>query len=75
MDREDTGQVIERKGSSLDSTLPKTVGEDHLICTSDYSHWDCLCPDSVKMVYERSDLSEGLKRKILSENAARLFGI
>jgi predicted TIM-barrel fold metal-dependent hydrolase len=51
------------------------VGEDRLIYASDYSHWDCLCPDSVKIVYERSDLSDGLKRKILSENAARLFGI
>ena len=37
--------------------------------------WDCLCPDSVKMIYERSDLSGELKRKILSENAARLFGL
>jgi len=51
------------------------MGEDRLIYASDYSHWDCLCPDSVKMVYERSDLSDRLKRKILSENAARLFGI
>jgi predicted TIM-barrel fold metal-dependent hydrolase len=61
-----------------ETTVPyvaQMVGEDRLIYASDYSHWDCLCPDSVKMIYERSDLSEGLKRKILSENAACLFGL
>ena len=55
--------------------VAQVVGEDRLIYASDYSHWDCLCPDSVKLVQERADLSAELKRKILSENAARLFGL
>jgi predicted TIM-barrel fold metal-dependent hydrolase len=59
-------------------TIPfvaQMIGEERLIYASDYSHWDCLCPDSVKLLNERTDLSEGLKRKIFGENAARLFNV
>ena len=59
-----------------EKTIPfvaQLIGEDRLIYASDYSHWDCMCPDSVKAIYERTDISDGLKKKILSENAARLF--
>lgn len=61
-----------------ESTIPyvaQTIGEDRLVYASDYCHWDCTCPDSVKLLYERTDLSDGLKRKILSENAAHLFNL
>jgi len=51
------------------------VGEERLLYASDYSHWDCLCPDSVKLLNERTDLSDNLKRKLFSENAARLFNL
>jgi predicted TIM-barrel fold metal-dependent hydrolase len=40
---------------------------------SDYSHWDGSAPESIRMLLERTDLSEELKRKILSENPARLY--
>ncbi len=59
-----------------EKTIPfvaQMIGEERLIYASDYSHWDCLCPDSVKLLDERTDLSEGLKRKIFGENVARLF--
>ena len=49
------------------------IGEERLIYASDYSHWDCICPDSVKVLRERTDISEGLKQKIFNQNAARLF--
>lgn len=51
------------------------VGEDTLIFSSDYPHADGLFPDAVKTVRERQDLSEGLKRKVLGENAARFYGL
>lgn len=53
--------------------VAQLVGEDRLIYASDYSHWDCSCPDTVKIVLARDDLSDGLKQKVLSSNAARLF--
>jgi predicted TIM-barrel fold metal-dependent hydrolase len=51
------------------------VGEDTIIFSSDYPHADGLFPDSVKTIREREDLSDGLKRKILGENAASFFNI
>ena len=59
-------------------TIPfvaQLIGEERLIYASDYSHWDCMCPDSVKTLSERADLSDRLKRNILGANAARLFGL
>lgn len=55
--------------------MAQLIGEDRLIYASDYSHWDCMCPDSVQALHERNDLSDGLKRNILGANAARLFGL
>jgi predicted TIM-barrel fold metal-dependent hydrolase len=40
---------------------------------SDYCHWDSAFPDSVKILEERSDLDEPLKRALFSENAAKLY--
>ncbi len=59
-----------------ESTIPwvaQAVGAERLVYASDYSHWDCICPDSVKAITGRDDLSEEVKRKLLGENAARLF--
>jgi hypothetical protein len=61
-----------------EKTIPfvaQMIGEDRLVYASDYSHWDCLCPDSVNLLHERTDLSDGLKRKIFGENAVRLFNL
>ncbi|MBI3076934.1 MAG: amidohydrolase family protein [Deltaproteobacteria bacterium] len=49
------------------------LGEDVLVFASDYAHFDSKFPKSVKIMLERADLSEGAKRKILRENAARLY--
>ena len=36
---------------------------------------DCMCPESVSTVAGRADLTPDLKRKLLGENAAKLFNI
>jgi hypothetical protein len=36
---------------------------------------DCTCPESVSTIAGRDDLSPGLKRKLLGENAAKLFAL
>jgi predicted TIM-barrel fold metal-dependent hydrolase len=49
------------------------IGEDHLVIGSDYCHPESKCPYSMKILAERTDLGDGLKRKILHENPARLY--
>jgi len=42
---------------------------------SDYCHWDCAFPDSVKILAEREDLSSPVRRHLFSQNAARLYAL
>ncbi len=49
--------------------------EDAIVFTSDYPHWDAKFPGAVEALAQRNDLSEAVKRKILSENAARFYGL
>lgn len=59
-------------------TLPAMVqfiGEDRIIFASDYPHHDATFPGAVAELKDRQDLPEEAKRKILGENAARLYGI
>ncbi len=51
----------------------KLCGDRNLVYASDYYHWDCKFPDTVKMVAERNDISADCKKRILSENAARMY--
>jgi predicted TIM-barrel fold metal-dependent hydrolase len=62
---------------SDEATLPhvlELVGEDAVIYASDYCHWDCRFPDSVRLIAERDRLSERAKARVLGENAMRFFG-
>ena len=49
------------------------LGEDHLIYSGDYPHWDNEFPQNIKVLKDRADISETAKRKILRENARRLY--
>jgi hypothetical protein len=51
----------------------KRLGEDVVVYASDYYHWDCAFPDTVKIVAERDDLSASAKKKILETNPQRLY--
>jgi predicted TIM-barrel fold metal-dependent hydrolase len=55
--------------------VAELIGEDHLVLGSDYCHPEGMCPFTMKALAERDDLSEGLKKKILHENPARLYGL
>jgi predicted TIM-barrel fold metal-dependent hydrolase len=58
--------------------LPHVVdalGEGVVVYASDYCHWDCKFPDTVKMIEERTDLSERAKRAIFDDNPRRLYAI
>jgi predicted TIM-barrel fold metal-dependent hydrolase len=49
------------------------IGEGQLLYASDYPHWDSDWPHTVRTVWDRTDISEELKRKLLGENALRFY--
>ena len=51
------------------------LGEDVVVYASDYCHWDCRFPDTVKILAERTDLSKSAKQKIFKDNPARLYAV
>jgi predicted TIM-barrel fold metal-dependent hydrolase len=51
------------------------VGADKIVYASDYPHWDCEFPNSVRAISQRKELSAEVKRAILYENSKRLFGL
>ncbi len=61
-----------------EQTLPfimEFVGEDRLVFASDYNHGDSKFPHTVESVTKRKNLSESSLRKLMGENAARLYNI
>lgn len=63
---------------SKDPLLPVLVQfgyEDNLVFASDFPHFDAMFPGTVDALSRRADLSDDVKRKILRENAVRLYGI
>jgi predicted TIM-barrel fold metal-dependent hydrolase len=60
-----------------ESTVPfclEKIGEDVILFASDYPHWDGGFPYMTATVKGRKDISEPQKRKIMRDNAARLYG-
>jgi len=53
----------------------KLVGENQIVYASDFPHWDNSYPQSLEEIRDRGDLGETQKRKILSDNARRLYGL
>lgn len=61
-----------------EKTIPDAVrwGLDHtLLYSSDYPHWDGDWPRTVKIVRDRTDLSDTTKQKMLHDNVARFYGL
>jgi predicted TIM-barrel fold metal-dependent hydrolase len=56
----------------LEMTFAQIDAENSLLYPSDYPHWDFDVPAKI---YDLPFLSEAAKRKILGENAARLFNL
>ncbi len=60
-----TWKAVERKLNELEG------GDDSVLFASDYPHWDCGFPDTVKRMKNRK-LSERTLEKIFWDNAVRL---
>lgn len=53
----------------------RLVGENQIVYASDFPHWDHSYPGSIDEIRTRGDLSDTQKRKILADNARRLYGL
>ena len=51
------------------------VGEERIVWASDYNHGDCKFPRTVEPVLENEELSPSRKRRLLGENAMRLYDL
>jgi len=52
-----------------------TLGQGVVVYASDYCHWDCKFPDTVKIIEERTDLSAAAKQAIFDDNPRRLYAL
>lgn len=51
------------------------IGEGRVMYASDYAHWDCEYPNSVRKISERTELTETQKRRVLRDNAIDFYGL
>jgi predicted TIM-barrel fold metal-dependent hydrolase len=61
-----------------ETLLPQTlayVGDDHFLYASDMPHWDNNFRHSLAYFWDRPDLSEESKEKVLLHNPRRLYGL
>jgi uncharacterized protein len=63
---------IESGESQLAHTI-EYLGAEHFVYASDIPHWDCEFPENLEQLRNHEALSAEVKKKILSENAKRLF--
>jgi predicted TIM-barrel fold metal-dependent hydrolase len=49
------------------------IGEDWIVFASDYSHFDSRFPGASEPIVNHAKLNESTKRKILNDNARRLY--
>jgi predicted TIM-barrel fold metal-dependent hydrolase len=64
----------ESEESGLDRVL-EAAGPASVLYASDYCHWDCHFPYSVKDIVEAHDLTLAQKERILGLNAIDFFGL
>jgi predicted TIM-barrel fold metal-dependent hydrolase len=66
---------FEQNGGNLQPLIDQ-VGEDNVLFETDFPHPTCMYPDPLATVEERmSKLRPGTRRKVLGENAAKLYRI
>ena len=51
----------------------ETIGDDWIVFASDYSHFDSRFPGASEPIIDNKQISDASKRKILNDNARRLY--
>jgi hypothetical protein len=64
----------ESEETGLDRVL-EAAGAGSVLYASDYCHWDCHFPYSVKDIVDASDLSDEQRARILNKNAVDFFAM
>lgn len=64
--------TCESEETGLDRVIGR-AGPGSVLYASDYCHWDCHFPYSVKDILEAGDLNDEQREKILSRNAIEFF--
>ena len=64
--------TCESEESGLDRVL-EAAGSDTVLYASDYCHWDCHFPYSVRDIVEQKDLTLVQKERLLGQNAVDFF--
>jgi len=52
-----------------------SLGEDQVVYASDYPHFDCSFPESVRELVDESGLRDSVVHKVAGANARRLYGL
>ncbi|MEE9248196.1 MAG: amidohydrolase family protein [Dehalococcoidia bacterium] len=60
---------------SLVPQVIEVLGEDTLFYASDWPHWDNEYPQNIQQFWDRDDISESAKKKILSDNCKAMYGV
>ena len=64
------------QGHGRIADLVATVGEDNVLFETDFPHPTCLYPDPLQTIEDKiRPLRPEVQRKVLGENAARLYRI
>ncbi|HWP57729.1 MAG TPA: amidohydrolase family protein [Candidatus Acidoferrales bacterium] len=66
--------TCESEETGLDRVL-EAAGEKTVLYASDYCHWDCHFPYSVKDIVSSRDLDDAEKERVLGKNAIEFFGL
>jgi predicted TIM-barrel fold metal-dependent hydrolase len=53
----------------------ETIGDEWIVFASDYSHFDSRFPGASQPIIENPRLSDATKRKLLDDNARRLYSL
>jgi len=67
------GWLTTEPEESMVPFVASAVSPEIVCYASDYYHWDCSFPNSVKMLEEREDIPESIKPDLFANNAARLY--
>jgi len=66
--------TCESEESGLDRALD-AAGQESMLYASDYCHWDCHFPYSVRDIVASGELDTGQKERVLGRNAVEFFGL
>lgn len=66
--------TCESEESGLNHVL-EAAGPGKVLYASDYCHWDCNFPDSVRDIVEARDLDDAQRERILHRNAIEFFDL